>query len=267
MPESVRAMTPARLLAMLGQQRRLLSGLVLCGLLVVTGLLGRAWLMDAGRFPLEVVQVKGDFRFQQKEPLQQALAEYTGVGFFNIDVDRIRATVEAQPWIASAQVRRIWPATLRIRINEHVAVAHWNEAGFINAAGEVFFPPAGPAPEGLPRLSGPDGQGAKVLERYQRIARTLATLDLRVAAVALDGRRAWQLQLANGVELKLGRQATGERLQRFVRAYPALFAERMDALRRIDLRYNNGFSVRWEQSVAGETVHLPRQGGQEQADA
>lgn len=266
MAERQRTLTPAGLATLLAGHRRLVSGLALCGLLGVTAQAGRYWLTDAQRFPLEVVQVKGDFRYQSKETLQQVLAEYTGEGFFNMDVDSIRNAVEALPWIASARVRRVWPATLRVYITEHEAVARWNGNGFITTDGEVFFPPDGPAPVALPMLAGPDGQGGKVLESYRRISRTLGKLGLPVKQLTLDRRRAWRLQLVNGVELRLGRQSTGARLQRFVRAYPGLFADRIDALRRVDLRYNNGFSVYWRQSVAGDAAALPNTRGQERTD-
>jgi cell division septal protein FtsQ len=42
-------------------------------------------------------------------------------------------------------------------------------------------------------------------------------------------------------------------LQRFVVAYPSVFAGRLAELQRVDLRYSNGFSVRWQQ-VAVETT-------------
>ena len=37
------------------------------------------------------------------------------------------------------------------------------------------------------------------------------------------------------------------RLQRFISAYPTLFAGRIQDLKRVDLRYSNGFSVYWQQ--------------------
>jgi len=57
------------------------------------------------------------------------------------------------------------------------------------------------------------------------------------------------------VQLELGRVNSWLRLQRFVRAYPAVFEGRMDKLQRVDLRYSNGFSVYWQEAApvdAGE---------------
>jgi cell division protein FtsQ len=75
---------------------------------------------------------------------------------------------------------------------------------------------------------------------------------LQVQRLALDERRAWTVQLEDEVQLWLGRAEPWQRLQRFVRAYPGVFAGRMAELQRVDLRYSNGFSVLWEQLAAGD---------------
>jgi cell division protein FtsQ len=83
-----------------------------------------------------------------------------------------------------------------------------------------------------------------VLEQYRVASDLLAPLGLRIDRLELDGRRALHLQLDGGVQLELGRvQQAWQRLQRFARAWPAVFEGRMDGLQRVDLRYSNGFSV------------------------
>ena len=82
------------------------------------------------------------------------------------------------------------------------------------------------------------------------MSRALAPTGLRVASVTLDDRRAWRLLTGSGVELDLGRADTRRRLQRFVQAWPTVFVDRLDGLQRVDLRYSNGFSVRWQQADA-----------------
>ena len=50
------------------------------------------------------------------------------------------------------------------------------------------------------------------------------------------------------MQLELGRVTWRLRLQRFVRIFPEVFAGHLDALKSVDLRYSNGFSVYWQQS-------------------
>ena len=226
---------------------RTITGLMLIAMLVSVVTLAKHGLSDPNRFPLEVVEVKGDFRYQDKRHLQDALGPHVDGGFFTVDVSAIRSAAEHLPWVYKATVKRVWPATLRIYIEEQQAVAQWGEQGYLNKKGEPFYPKQmNPALE-LPALAGPEGHELKVLESYHRVTRTLAPLGMAVAGVELDNRRAWHLQVSEGVLLELGRTDTRARLQRFISAYPIVFAGRIEHLKRVDLRYSNGFSVDWQQ--------------------
>lgn len=237
---------------LLRRHARTLSGLLLLGVLAGCGLIGTRWLSDPLRFPLAVVEVKGEFRYLLKEELQEAMAPYVSGGFFTVNVAAIRAAAERLPWVYRASVKRVWPATLRVDIVEQTPVAHWGEHAFLNAQGQSFEPERPASTPQLPGLSGPPGQEQKVLEHYHQVLDALAPLGLQVARVTLDERRAWSVYLDNGVELRLGRAEPWQRLARFVRAYPDLLAGREAELQGVDLRYSNGFSVLW-QTVAADS--------------
>ena len=239
------------LAALLRRHTRTLSGLVLLGLLALGGMATMHWLSDPQRFPLSVVEVKGEFRYLRKESLQAALAPAVNGGFFTVNVAAIRAAAERLPWVYRASVKRIWPATLRIVVVEQQPVAHWGEHGYLNAHGESFTPARPADTPDLPMLSGPAGQEGKVLEQYHRVVAALAPIGQQVQRVALDQRRAWQVTLGNGVVLRLGRGEPWQRLARLVRAWPEVFAARVAELQAVDLRYSNGFSVLWQTLATG----------------
>ena len=253
MPRPQQQSLQQRLLDMVRSQTRTLTGLLLLAVLASTVLLGKQWLSDPWRFPLSVVEVKGDFRYLDKQQLQLAVAPHVTGGFFTVDVAAIRTAAEQLPWVHRARVKRVWPETLRLQIEEQQPVAFWGEHGFLNRGGEPFVPEATDISLALPSLAGPDGQELKVLENFQRVAATLAPLGIKVTRMELDNRRAWHLQLDNAVLLELGRADARQRLQRFVRAYPSIFAGRLDELQHVDLRYSNGFSVFWKQAVLENT--------------
>lgn len=249
MPRSPQPLLQQRLFDVVKNHTRTLTGLLLIALLASTVLLGKQWLSDPWRFPLNVVEVKGDFRYLDKQQLQQAVAPHAAGGFFTVDVAAIRTAAEQLPWVHKASVKRVWPETLRLQIEEQQPVAHWGKHGFLNRQGEPFLPQETNISLALPSLAGPDGQELKVLKNFRRVSATLAPLGVRVTRMQLDNRRAWHLQLDNAVLLELGRADAGQRLQRFVRAWPDVFAGRLDELQRVDLRYSNGFSVSWKQAV------------------
>jgi cell division protein FtsQ len=254
MPRSRPLITRQMLVGLLRSHIRTLSGLLLLLVLAATVMLGMQWLSDPYRFPLSVVKVTGDFRFLQRQQLQAAVAPYAQGGFFTVDVVAVRSAAEALPWVYKASVQRIWPATLHLRVEEQQPIAHWGEQGFLNRYGEPFFPEQAGVAGDLPWLAGPEGQEQRVLENYQRIAKTLAHIGVRAARLELDNRRAWHLQLASGVQLELGRADAWKRLQRFMVAYPSVFAGRLAELQRVDLRYSNGFSVYWQQVTVEDSA-------------
>ena len=254
MPRSQQLSLQQRLTGVVSSHARTLTGLLLVAMLASTVLLGKQWLSDPWRFPLSVVEVKGDFRYLDRQQLQAAVAPHATGGFFTVDVAAIRTAAEQLPWVHKARVKRIWPETLRLQIEEQQPVALWGEHGFLNKGGEPFVPEATDISLALPSLAGPDGQELKVLENFQRVAETLAPLGIKVTRMELDNRRAWHLQLDNAVLLELGRADAGQRLQRFVRAYPSIFAGRLDDLQHVDLRYSNGFSVYWKQAILENTA-------------
>jgi len=235
---------------LLHANKRTLSGLVLTAVLTVSVLLGMHWLSDPYRFPLSVVEVKGDFKYLGKEQLQLAVMPCMEGGFFTVDVAAIREAAEQLPWVHKASVQRIWPATLRLEVEEQQPVAHWGSLGFLNSSGESFTPGEAGVNLDLPALAGPAGQEQKVLEYFRQISETLAPLELQVTRLELDSRRAWHVELDGGIQLELGKADYWQRLQRFVRAYENVFAGRMEGLMRVDLRYSNGFSVFWQQMVS-----------------
>ena len=61
-----------------------------------------------------------------------------------------------------AAVQRSWPRGLKIEIVEQIAVARWNDAGLVNARGELFLSEARFVPPELPQLAGPPGTEQEV---------------------------------------------------------------------------------------------------------
>jgi cell division protein FtsQ len=233
---------------------RTLSGLLLTAVLAGLLLLGMRWLSDPYRFPLNVVEVKGDYRYLERNSLQAAVLPLMTGGFFTVDVSAIRTAAEALPWVYKAKVQRVWPDKLRLHIEEQLPVARWGTRGLLNRHGQSFVPQDTSALRGLPQLSGPAGQERKVLQAYHQACRILKPLGMQVTRFGLDERRAWHVLLDSNIELELGRASAWPRLYRFVRVFPQVFAGRLAELQRVDMRYSNGFSVFWQQAETGDSM-------------
>ena len=66
--------------------------------------------------------------------------------------------------------------------------------------------------------------------------------------------------LSNGVELRLGRNETKRRVERFVKVFSMRNAPNIDGIKYIDLRYPNGFAMKYraplEQDKAADLTHV-----------
>ncbi len=206
------------------------------------------WLRNPHNMPLRSLQIEGEFRKLSTDALQETVGNVAQGGFFTVNVDAVRKAAESMPWVASATVRRVWPDTLQVHIVERRAAARWGEAGLLSMSGQLFVPDANSIPLKLPRLNGPEELRRRVMETYIAMTAALAPIGRRVAELQVDERRAWLLRLDSGVELRLGKDHTLARVERFVRVYPTLFLVRENELKTVDLRYSNGFAVRWDPS-------------------
>ncbi len=206
------------------------------------------WLRNPHNMPLRSVQIEGEFRKLSTDALQKVVGNAARGGFFTVNVAAVQRAAESLPWVASATVRRVWPDTLQLHIVERRAAARWGETGLLSMSGQLFVPDAESIPANLPRLNGPDELRRRVMETYIAMTTALAPIGRRVAELQVDKRRAWLLRLDSGVELRLGKDNTLDRVERFVRVYPTVFAVRASELKTVDLRYSNGFAVRWAPS-------------------
>lgn len=204
------------------------------------------WMKDPQAWPVETVQIEGDFHYLDRAGLQDLLAPTVEQGFFGVQVAEIQSQLQAQPWVEQVSVRRVWPNRVRIRIREQQPVARWGEQGYLNPRGELFLPASAVEIEGLPQLAGPKGYEQRVLAMYSRMRKTLRPLQLDVVQLQLDARRAWHVLLANGLKMELGRRDPLQRVARFVRAYPAIMATGKGQATSVDLRYSNGVAVHWQ---------------------
>ena len=231
--------------------QRFLGGVMLLTILGGTLGMGVWTLVQPGTLPIKRVQVAGEFHYLDQKDLYAAMGDLASGGFFNVDVHAVKIAAESLPWVDSASVRRIWPDTLRVEVTEQVPLARWEKTKVVNVRGEVFQPSLVGLPETLPEFVGPEGTAEKVAENYQKFSQHLATVGLAIGELRLTERRAWDLRLDNGLQLMLGRTATSERLDRFVVAYPQVLGEKVSQVKSVDLRYTNGFAVRWKETSTG----------------
>ena len=193
--------------------------------------------------PVQRISVTGELANTRYEAVQEMVQPALAGGFLNADLQRIRAQLEALPWIYEATVRRKWPNALEIHVVEQLPIARWGSDGFLNHEGDVFHTEGGEQWQSLPLLRGPKGTAPALVANYQRLVELLRPLGIKVERLAMDQRGQVEATLAGGVQLVLGGEEFIERMQRFVALYRDELAARFDQVQRVDLRYASGVAV------------------------
>ena len=208
----------------------------------------------ASQFDIQGITVTGDTRHNNSVTLRANVAPRIAGTFFTVDLSRVRAAFESAPWVRHAVVRREFPNRLRVVLQEHQPVALWGgegDARLINSFGEVFEANLGEVEQdGLPTLSGPDGQGAEVLAMYRVVEPLFASLDMAVDQLNLSGRGSWSVRLEAGAAIELGRGNAEEvtpRVERFLKTLTQVvsrYGRAPNAIESADLRHENGYAIR-----------------------
>jgi cell division protein FtsQ len=210
--------------------------------------------------PITKVNVQGELSYISQQAVQQRIAPYVASSFFTVDLESMRTELEKMPWIAHAEVRRVWPDQVVIRLEEQLPVARWGDEALLNNQGEAFTPRELANYEHLPQLFGPQRAQQRVMQQYQVLSQMLRPMGFSIARLELRERGSWFLttgagSAGPGIELLLGRGYLVEKMRRFIAIYDKTLKEQITNIARIDLRYANGLAVGWREPVAPEAAH------------
>ena len=216
----------------------------LVGIAVLAFCLAGAWLLLRSElFPVREIAIGNRVEKTTRDEIEAAVRGRAGGNFFAFSLPELRSGLEELPWVRRVAVRRVWPDRLEVTLEEHVALGRWGDDALINTHGERFL---GKTNQVLPHFVAPAGSEAEVARRYARFSQIIAPLGTGLERVVLTPRFAWQLRLANGLHLMLGRDAdqAEARLARFIDTHPSTLGKIPRHHDYVDLRYPNGFALR-----------------------
>ena len=194
--------------------------------------------------PIKGVTFVGDMQRIDAGELKRVAGGIRG-SMLGTDLNDVKAAIRQVHWVRNADVRRRFPATLEVSLEEHRPFAKWNtgepeQGTLVNTFGEVF---EADFDEPLPIFSGPPGSAKEILASYNAFKAQLSVIGQTPVVIALSARRAWQIKLDSGALLELGRSEAQDRLRRYVKAYPVVPALQL-ANAQIDLRYQSGMALK-----------------------
>lgn len=163
-------------------------------------------------YVVEWVDVTGAERLSV-EQVAQIIGAQPGAGLADIDLVAAKAALEAQSWVESARIVRLWPDRIVVRLEEREAFALWQLDGehrVIDPAG-VVIEAADPANFAqLPRVVGfGANEGAAAILAS---IRSHPEIERRTTHALYVGERRWSLRLASGTDILLPEAGFGEAL-------------------------------------------------------
>lgn len=205
------------------------------------------WLEKLDERPIAHIALQGSPRFTNVNDIREILAKMKLKGYFGQDVTEVRKQIQTMPWVKGVVVRKIWPDKLSIWVSEYQPVALWNGTEFVSSQGKVFQMPMDKLDiSQFPSLFGADFQSLEVLDAWNKIGKALNAKNLVIKSLGEDERGAWEVRLDNDVVLKLGRGEWKSKIERLATIYPQIEVPEDKKLSYIDLRYNVGAAVGFE---------------------
>lgn len=224
---------------------------------IVVSLLVIDWVLRADTLPVQEISFEGEFEKVTRAELEAAVIGRVNGNYLMMNLQDIKKSLEAIPWVYEASVRRKWPSGIYVSFIEQDIVARWGKAAWLNRFGdEVYLGRKSSSLELLPYLAGPKGTNVTVLETYNYFNALAEEAGMKLTALVYGKRRNWEMRMDNGITVVLGRQQPVNYLERFIRVYPHVLANRASIISRVDLRYTNGFAVAWAPAADKVSVRM-----------
>ena len=232
----------------MNEQGRVRSGLLVAISLAGLVMVGVVWLGEGwvarDTLPIRYVRLEHPTVRVNPNNLKAVLAPWAGNSFFSVDLEAVRQAVEALPWVARVRVRKAWPDTLWLHIEEHQPVARWSDHQLVDQHGQLFAIPPGFVPRDLPLLQAGGGDRQTVVDMFDWLQRRLRSHGLALSRLERDELGGWQVELGNGVEVVLGRREVRQRMETFLRVWEQQDLRWQASLARADMRYTHGMAIR-----------------------
>ena len=231
-----------------------LARVLLITLPLIAGVGVYQWIQNPENLTIKSVEVTGDFNVLDKKKLQPLIESYTKTNLYLLDDEGLEKELEDNPWVHSASMTHVWPDKLIVKIYEQRPVAYWGEFQMLAENGEIIKASLEDKKGTLPLLYSPNDKGRNMASGFLKIREMMKGFPVKLVEFKEDARGSWQIKLENGMTLKIGRKHQEKRLKRFMVAYKQSLNTVIDKVSVVDLRYTNGFAVKWKKGLSADKV-------------
>ncbi len=204
-------------------------------------------MIQSDHWRINQIALSAQYKRVNSEQVRITVAAHPQRSFFKVKPEVIRDNLMQIPWVQQVSVNKKWPDSLIIKIIEHKAVAVWNQDKLLNEKGEIFEVDSIDDLTALPHITGMDQNSQHIWEKYNRFNNIVKSTGFDIKAADISQRGSWQLNLSNGMSIHLGTQQIDAKLVRLTDTWRQLYRLKEQTPEHIDLRYTNGYVVKWAQ--------------------
>lgn len=251
----IKAISPdSPVMSLLQINPKLKLGMGLAGVLVALSLfvlLITDGLYNPRNYNISRITLSGDAAHVDRASLRQSVIKMIDGNYFSLDADKIAKALHTLPWVEKVRLRRQWPDTLMIDIEEYQPIALWGKDRWLTTTGKLVALPL-PANIALPQLNGPPEEIGQVWPKYQKWASLFARNGLRLRNLSLSRQHLYTLDIeyntqyknpTNGFTMILSESNADSQLNAFLESRRLALIEFPGLIKTVDMRYPNGFSI------------------------
>ncbi len=191
--------------------------------------------------PIKEISIIGEYNHIDKEQVDLISNEYIEGNFFSINLDQTRQAFKKLAWVREIAIRKKFPDTLVVTIEEHKPIARWGRVGLVNNHGEIFN---AASQDELPSFIGYEPFVIDMTSKFIEMNKILSKELMQVGTIKLSERLSWEITTDNQVRVILGKDNIIKKLNLFTNNYQNILAELKNRIEYVDLRYKDGFSVK-----------------------
>ena len=162
--------------------------------------------------PIKQISIIGEYQHIDKEQVDLIANEYIEGNFFSINLDQTRHAFKKLAWVREIAIRKKFPDTLEVTIEEHKPIARWGRVGLVNSYGEIFN---AASQEDLPSFIGYETFVKEMTLKFMEMNKILSKELMQVGTITLSERLSWEVITDNQVRVILGKDNIIKKLNLF----------------------------------------------------
>ena len=223
-----------------------------------------SWIISHKHFALKSVVldvVNNDNPNIDTQEIQQVIKTTFNGTTLSTDLKMMNELILDNPWVEQVVVRRVWPNTIVLRVEERRIIALWNNKYLISEFGELTDIQATHYKKiedrlgcYLIKIEGPEDFLSKIVARAEVTNNLLTNINKKLLHLRLTDQFSWEAKTTKGMTLRFGgddlQGPMYYRLENFTKSYSSLankLAEkgiRSPEIHYVDLRYAKGFAIK-----------------------